>query len=37
MLWSKQPHFAVVPHHPPFMKGITVGLAMLNRLVTQLR
>ena len=37
MLWSKHPHFAVVPHHPSFMKKITVGLAMLDRLVTQLR
>ena len=37
MLWSQHPRFVVVPHHPSFMKKITIGLAMLDRLVAQLR
>lgn len=35
-LWSKHPRFVVVPHHTSFMKKITLGLAMLARLVGQL-
>jgi hypothetical protein len=35
-LWSQHPRFMVVPHHSSFMKKITLGLAMLDHLVTQL-
>jgi len=36
-LWSKHPHFAVVPHHPSFVKKIMLGLALMDSLVAQLR
>ncbi|HTV17324.1 MAG TPA: AAA family ATPase [Polyangiaceae bacterium] len=36
-LWSKHPRFAVVPHHPSFVKKIMLGLALLDSLVAQLR
>jgi len=36
-LWSKHPRFAVVPHHPSFVKKIMLGLALLDNLVAQLR
>lgn len=36
-IWSKHPHFAVVPHHPSFVKKIMLGLALLDNLVAQLR
>jgi hypothetical protein len=36
-LWSKHPHFAVVPHHPSFVKKIMLGLALMDNLVAQLR
>jgi predicted ATPase len=36
-LWSKHPRFAVVPHHPSFVKKIILGLALLDSLVAQLR
>jgi predicted ATPase len=35
-LWSKHPRFAVVPHHPSFVKKIMLGLALLDSLVAQL-
>jgi predicted ATPase len=35
-LWSKHPRFAVVPHHPSFLKKIMLGLALLDSLVAQL-
>lgn len=35
-LWSKHPHFSVVPHHPSFVKKILLGLALLDNLVAQL-
>jgi predicted ATPase len=35
-LWSKHPRFAVVPHHPSFVKKIMLGLALLDNLVAQL-
>jgi hypothetical protein len=36
-LWSRHPRFAVVPHHPSFVKKILLGLALLDSLVAQLR
>jgi len=35
-IWSKHPRFAVVPHHPSFVKKIMLGLALLDNLVAQL-
>lgn len=35
-LWSKHPRFAIVPHHPSFVKKIMLGLALLDNLVAQL-
>jgi predicted ATPase len=35
-LWSRHPRFAVVPHHPSFVKKIVLGLALLDSLVAQL-
>jgi predicted ATPase len=36
-LWSQHPRFAIVPHHPSFVKKIMLGLALLDNLVAQLR
>jgi predicted ATPase len=36
-LWSKHESFVVVPHHPSFMKKISFGLAMLEKIVAQLQ
>lgn len=36
-LWSRHPRFAIVPHHPSFVKKIMLGLALLDSLVAQLR
>ena len=35
-LWSKHPHFFVVPHNPSFFKKITFGLASLENIVAQM-
>jgi predicted ATPase len=35
-LWSRHPRFMLVPHHPSFLRKITVGLAMLESIVAQL-
>jgi predicted ATPase len=35
-LWARHPRFAVVPHHPSFVKKIMLGLALLDSLVAQL-
>lgn len=35
-LWSKHRRFAVIPHHPSFVKKIMLGLALLDSLVAQL-
>ena len=36
-LWSQHPRFAIVPHHPSFVKKIMLGLALLDSLVAQLQ
>ena len=36
-IWSKHPHFTVVPHDPSFVKKIMFGLAALESVVAQLR
>ena len=36
-LWSKHPHFAVVPHQASFVKKIMLGLALMDNLVALLR
>ena len=35
-LWSKHPHFTLVPHNPSFFKKIRFGLAALDSLVAQI-
>jgi predicted ATPase len=34
--WSQHPHFTVVHHNPSFFKKITIGLAVLDEMVTTL-
>ena len=34
-LWSRHPHFILVPHNPSFFKKISFGLASLESIVTQ--
>jgi hypothetical protein len=34
-LWSRHPRFAVVPHHPSFVKKIMLGLALLDSIAAQ--
>jgi len=34
-LWSRHPHFMLVPHHSSFLHKITAGLAMLQSIVAQ--
>lgn len=34
-LWSRHPHFLLVPHHPSFLRKITTGLTMLESIVSQ--
>lgn len=36
-LWDRHPRFIHVPHHSSFFKKISLGLAELERVVTQLR
>jgi predicted ATPase len=35
-LWSRHPHFILVPHNPSFFKKISFGLAALESMVAQL-
>jgi predicted ATPase len=34
-LWAHHPRFTLVPHHPSFLRKITTGLEILQRLVEQ--
>lgn len=36
-LWSKHPHFVLIPHHVSFVKKIMQGLAALEDIVAQLK
>ena len=36
-LWSRHPHFLLVPHDPSFVRKIMHGLALLETLVASLR
>lgn len=36
-LWSQHPKFMMVPHNPSFFKKISLGLAMLDGIVSELR
>jgi predicted ATPase len=34
-LWSRHPHFLLVPHHASFLRKITTGLTLLESIVSQ--
>jgi hypothetical protein len=36
-LWSPHPHFHLVPHHPSFLRKITIGLAIMESIVAEHR